>query len=254
MAKITNQSQIAFACEYPDYSTKQFTVQSNQSETENMSESFTKSRSTNKLFGIPNDEIIQTLILNNTSEYDLQNVTIVDTLDNGLTFKKGSVTVNDQSKPTFDVTKGYTLDDILSQEVVVIKYIVVVDEQLSSTSASITSNITYSVNEVDNLSENLPVVSLTLVDNKLTITKTADKQVVMSGDIITYQNVIENTGNCKNTGITFTDAIPTGTTFVQGSVSVNGTNKQTFDPTLGFDLADLDVGDSATIKFSVRVE
>lgn len=255
MAKITNQSQISFTCEYPDYSSKQFTVQSNESQTENLSESFSKSRRVGKNFGVPNDEIVITMMLNNKSEFDLDNVTITETLGDGLTFKQGSVLVNDEAKPNFDVTKGYTLDyGILSQEIVIIKYSVIVDDNLTQTSAQISSQISYSVNEVDKLSENLQNISITLVDNKLTITKTADKTVVKSGDIITYQNVIENTGNCKNTEITFVDVLPQETSFVAGSVMIDGVNKQSYDPTLGFEISDLDVSNSTTIKFSVKVE
>ena len=51
---------------------------------------FEKSRTISKVSGMIGDEIETTVLLNNTSEYDINSATVIETLSQGLVFKEGS--------------------------------------------------------------------------------------------------------------------------------------------------------------------
>ncbi|MEY8861203.1 hypothetical protein AB9K23_05795, partial [Tenacibaculum singaporense] len=55
------------------------------------------------------------------------------------------------------------------------------------------------------------------------ITKSADPAVIaLSGDVLEYTIVVNNTGNLSASNTTFTDAIPASTTYVANSTQLNG--------------------------------
>ena len=63
-----------------------------------------------------------------------------------------------------------------------------------------------------------------------------------------------HTGTLLKSDILFTDPIPAGTTFVVGSVKINGTAYPAYNPQTGFPLPGLAVGQSATVEFDVTVD
>ncbi len=85
------------------------------------------------------------------------------------------------------------------------------------------------------------------------VVKSVDKAVAIVGDILTYTTTVTNTGSLTLNNVTFTDNIPTGTSFVDGSVFINGVNFPTYNPQTGFNLGTLALGQSITITFQVQV-
>ena len=49
-----------------------------------------------------------------------------------------------------------------------------------------------------------------------------DKAFATVNDVLTYTVTIQNTGNVLATNVIFQDPIPTGTTFITNSVTVDG--------------------------------
>ena len=254
MAKITNISQVTSKYELPDQSIKGSDVKSNESSTENMTTSFIKLRTSAKDYGEPNEEIEQTITLTNNSEYTITSINIKDTIGAGATFKAGSVTINEESKPNEDIVTGINLEDITASGVTIIKYLLVVDASPTVERVDSYSTITYSVNETTDLEENSNTTNLNLSKNMIVITKTSDKSVVIKGQKIKFQNVITNTGNLKNTDVEFKDPIPEGTTFVNGSVMVNGVVQGGSNPSVGFKIDDLEPNATVTVTFEVTVD
>ena len=77
--------------------------------------------------------------------------------------------------------------------------------------------------------------------------------MAVKGDLIKYTSVVLNTGSLPLSNVIFTDDIPAGTTFVSGSVSVNGISQPSYNPATDFALANLAVGNSTTGEFDVTV-
>lgn len=87
----------------------------------------------------------------------------------------------------------------------------------------------------------------------LKIEKNVDKSVAVKNDILTYTVTIKNTGSLPLTNTEFKDNIPIETTFVNGSVFLNGINQPTFNPINGFTIGDLAPNDELVITFKVQV-
>ena len=102
-------------------------------------------------------------------------------------------------------------------------------------------------------SEKSNYLSIDVVSVRMTMVKSVDKGVAVSGETLHYTSVITNAGTVDKTDITFIDPIPAGTTFVPGSVRINGTVYPAYNPDAGFALPDLAAGESVTVEFDVTV-
>jgi uncharacterized repeat protein (TIGR01451 family) len=88
---------------------------------------------------------------------------------------------------------------------------------------------------------------------RLDMVKSVDKPIVNVGDIVTYTTVITNTGTVPANNVKFTDNPPAGTTFVPGSVTINGLQVASADPAAGINLGTIPVGGNAVVTFQVKV-
>ncbi|WP_423748464.1 DUF6923 family protein, partial [Bacillus cereus] len=89
--------------------------------------------------------------------------------------------------------------------------------------------------------------------NLLTVTKSVDQTVASIGSTLTYTMVVTNdSGVITANNVVFTDPIPTGTTFVPGSVTVNAV-PTAGDPSTGIPLGDIPPLGSVTITFQVII-
>ena len=254
MSKITNQSKVTSKYQLPDQSILENTAQSNISETEYMTTSFTKVRTTEKEFGSPGEEIKQTLTLTNNSYLEIENVRIKDTISSEGTFVDGSLTIDNQPKANFNPVTGFTLESsILANNTVVISYKIKIDENASVNTVDTISNITYDLVDVSDLSENSNEVNVTVNKVKITITKTSDKSGVIKGQKLLFQNVVKNEGNIENTDVTFIDPIPEGAQFIEDSVKIDNISKPGFNPATGFKLDNLTPNSEITITFEVTI-
>ena len=74
-----------------------------------------------------------------------------------------------------------------------------------------------------NILANTTTSNLGIVRPIITASKTADKTAVVEGEIITYTITATNSGRADGKAV-IKDTIPTGTTFVEGSIKVNNEN------------------------------
>ena len=65
-------------------------------------------------------------------------------------------------------------------------------------------------------------VTTLILDVKPDVLKSVDKAYAVKGEKLLYTSVVSNRGNVPLSDLVFKDAIPTGTTFVAGSVTVDG--------------------------------
>lgn len=255
MAKITNTSTVTSKYSLPDGSQRSSQVNSNTSETENMTLSLLKERSTEQTYGLPGDEIKQTIKLTNNSSYDITDVTVTDSIGANATFKAGSVTINDTPSADANPLTGIEIDQIAqSGGVATITYILVIDDAPSTDQISAQATINYTVAERDNLIETTNKNEISIELQKITIEMTSDKSAVISGDTLIFQSVVTNAGNLANTDIVFKSELSEELIFVAESVAIDGVTKTSLDPTVGFPLDDMQPGAKTTINFSAKVK
>ena len=87
----------------------------------------------------------------------------------------------------------------------------------------------------------------------MSIVKSVDKAFALKGDILNYTSVITNTGSIPVTDVVFKDAIPAGTMFVNGSVTIDGVSYPAYNPETGFFVANLTPQANSTIAFQVQI-
>lgn len=88
---------------------------------------------------------------------------------------------------------------------------------------------------------------------RLLAEKSADKAYATKGEILHYTSTITNTGTLNKIDLVFSDQIPAGTSFVAGSVKIDGVSYPAYDPASGFPLDDLAAGESTVVEFDARV-
>lgn len=94
---------------------------------------------------------------------------------------------------------------------------------------------------------------VSVIEENTEAVKSVDKNFAAAGDLLNYTAQITNAGSSPMQNVFFKDPIPAGTTFVDGSVFVNGVNFPAYNPEIGFFAVNLAPQESATVVFQVRV-
>lgn len=254
--KIINNASIDFEYVLPD-GVESASATSNDVETENLTQSFTKVKASNKTYLNEGETAVQTITMTNNSDTTIKNPFFTDVLSAGGSFVEGSVKVDNVAQPTYDIATGFNLDEIAPSGTRVVEYQIMANNTKTQDFIENTASLAYQVDDsiagtVD-FEENSNTVQIDLISTKLTIVKTVDKGYAIKGDTINYTITITNTGSSAIQDITFTDAIPEGTTFVAGSVTIDGVSQSAYNPATGFALPTMSVGDERVVKFAVTV-
>ena len=254
---IPNQSNIAFNYVLPDGQTIAAELDSNIVTTEILTYSVPKVKSGDKEFLQEGETSVHTVVITNNSQTQLFNLELKDNMSNGATYVAGSVTVNGVSQPTYDPVAGFPLPALDPGQSVTVTYTIQANNPMTQSPVTDFATLNYSVDDplrsTVNFSENTNTVSVQIISNRITNVKSVDKAYAVKGDNLHYTSVITNTGSLLKSDLVFTDAIPAGTAFVNGSVTIDGAAYPAYNPSAGFDLPDLAVGDSVTVEFDVTV-
>lgn len=211
-------------------------------------------KSADKTYADVGEEITYTLVLENTGAVDALNVTVSDLLPPETTLVDGSVTVD-------GTPYAGTLPVVIPT---------ISPEQSVTVTFKVTANSLPAVNPVFNIARadyeffpfagypatsfsNSNPVAVFIIVRALTNVKSVDKTFAVKGDILTYTSEIKNTGSIPVTDVIFKDEIPAGTTFVNGSVYIDGVNYPSYNPQTGFFAANLTPQASVTVTFQVQV-
>lgn len=254
---IPNQSNVAFNYVLPDGQTIAAELDSNIVNTEILTYSVPKVKSADKTFMQEGETAQHTVVITNNSQTQLFNIIFKDTMSGGATYVARSVTVNGVSQPTYDPVAGFPLPSLNAGQAVTVSYTIRANNPMTQTPVTDYATLEYTVDDPVrgniNFSENTNTVSIEIISNRMTVVKSVDKAYAVQGDNLHYTTVITNTGSLLKSDLVFTDPIPAGTTFVAGSVKIDGTTYAAYNPATGFDLPDLAVGQSVTVEFDVKV-
>lgn len=225
-------------------------AESNTVSTQVNNANVTTTKAVDKTFVTAGDVITYTLTLQNTGNTAADNVVITDAIPEGTTFVAGSVTGATGTPPTLTLANLIAAGGNATVTFQVLVGNTVPDPNPIANSA--TAAFTYTVDPanpdaITGSSTSNAVNSQANIASVAT-TKSVDKAFAEPGDVLTYTLVLQNTGNVAADNVVITDPIPTGTTFVAGSLTgATGT-----PPTLTL-TNPIAPSSSATVTFQVLV-
>ncbi|MGX8833513.1 DUF7507 domain-containing protein [Amedibacillus sp. YH-ame6] len=210
----------------------------------------TMSKAVDKLFAKTGDIITYSILLTNAGNVPANNVVVTDIIPAGTSFVPGSLLGATGTPPTLNligsIAAGGTAT--ISFKVIVGNTVPVPNPITNHAFANYTFTVDPAQPNGASSSASSNTVSTQISEAILSMEKTSDKSFLDTGDIITYTIIINNTGNVDANNVVVNDAVPSGTTFVPGSlVGATGT-----PPTLTL-TNPIAAGASTTISFQVQV-
>lgn len=228
--------------------------ESNIASVNNVSTEVLISKSVSKGWGLPEAVIDVTTTITNNMDTNISDVKILDSLSDGATFVTGSVYVGGQEYPEYDPIVGFDLPVTIGAGAdMTMTYKIKIDQLVEAQTVTDATQATITAGGSQFVLTSDPVL-VSVVHNEISLLKEASKTVVQAGDELTYTITITNSGTFTNTDVQFSDPIPDGTTFVEGSVSVDDVIFPKHNPATGFALQDIGAGESIVVKFRVMVE
>lgn len=241
----------------PDGDKLEGNADSNIVNTEILTYSVPKVKSSDKTFLQEGETAQQTVSVTNNSAAKLFDILFRDTMTDGASHEPGSVVVNGVARPTYDPVAGFALPDLDPGESATVQYAVRANNPRTSVTVNNSATLNYSVDDpvrgTTPFEEDTNTVELALVSNRISVVKSVDKAFAVRGDTLHYTSVITNTGSLDKTELVFTDEIPAGTSFTAGSVKIDGVAYPAYNPQTGFSLPDLAEGEEVKVEFDVTV-
>ncbi|MGL4849550.1 MAG: DUF7507 domain-containing protein, partial [Clostridium sp.] len=195
------------------------------------------------------ENVVYTIVLKNTGNVNANNVVLFDTIPAETTLVSGSVKVNGSSGIGTPGT-GITVGTIAPNATATVEFTVLVTTTPSTNkilnNADVAYNFLVSGSNRDYRNTSNSVIT-TIVNANTSVTKVADKNFADVNDNITYTLVVKNTGNVVLNNAIVKDTIPVGTSFVSGSVTINGVASPSSNITTGINITSLLVGEAKTI-------
>ncbi|MDM5427036.1 DUF11 domain-containing protein [Bacillus mycoides] len=215
-------------------------------------------KSANKVLANIDDTIEYTVFIQNNGSTTTNSIFFTDTIEDGTVFIPGSVTVNNTVLPAADPNIGFFIPNIASGQATTITFQVSVTNLPALNPMPNTANIVYDfIFNPDfapiqkSTTSNTTFVQIN--DADIVSLKTVNSTSVTIGDILTYTTTLTNIGNTDATAVVFTDNIPDGTTFIDGSVLVNNIPQLNANPSTGILVGTIAPNVSIPVTFSVTV-
>lgn len=202
------------------------------------------------------DTLTYTTNITNTGNTKATNMIFTGAIPASTSFVPNSFTINGAALPGANPALGVSLPDINPSETVIITFQVNVLSVPPSNSIMGNDTILYSYTVDPNgtpvtTSTTTNIVTNPVLDAMITMVKSVDQTLVTLGDTITYTTILMNSGNTNATNITFTDLIPSGTTFITDSVTIDGIRQIGLTPNIGITIGTIAPNSSISISFQV---
>jgi len=216
-------------------------------------------KTVDKMYAKVSDSLTYTSVITNIGNVTALNTLFTDNLQTEAQFITGTVVIDSMTYPALDPTKGFTLGDLIPNKSVQVSFNVKiaslpVPPQIVNKSQT---DFTYIIDPNGN-SFKKSIISNNVVTNvvngTLSLTKTVDKTIATINDELVFNIRITNPGNVAATEVWFQDTPSTGAVFKPGSVIVNNTPMTALDPTAGFSLDTIAIGNVSTVQFTAQVK
>ncbi|ANY70200.1 hypothetical protein BBD42_29615 [Paenibacillus sp. BIHB 4019] len=202
------------------------------------------------------DTFTYTLTVSNTGNYPAE-VRLEDVLPPEVVFVPNSVVINGFPNPGADPLTGIALDTVSAAEINVVSFSVVVvslpnPQQLVNQSNAL---YTYTLPDGRMFAKNSlsNTVTISVSTPNVSVLKSSGSSSVASGDTLTYSVLVANNGLAPIHNAVISDMMPQGTSFITGSVFVNGASVPLANPAIGIPIGTLAPSASATVTFEVMV-
>ncbi|MCC2514908.1 DUF7507 domain-containing protein, partial [Bacillus cereus] len=214
---------------------------------------------------LPGQTLTYTITITNNGNIIIEDLLLVDTAPADTTFVIGSVTINGINQPNANPENGITLGNLAPNESVIITFQVTISSSTLQSTINNDATISYTpivgliqppitiTKQINTVTKQTNTVTTTVVDPMVDIEKTADKSIVVIGDIITFTLAVFNHSPIPTISTSVIDSIPAGTTFIENSVTINGTPVTNVRPDTGINIGSLPADSVATITFQVLV-
>ncbi|EDT76997.1 DUF11 domain-containing protein [Clostridium butyricum] len=215
-------------------------------------------KSVDKTYAIVGDTIHYSNLITNTGNVNTTSIKFIDKLQSEASFVTGTVMINGVVNPNLDPTAGFTLSNLAPTQTVLVEFDVKINSLPVLAIVINTSQVQFSYyinpngSPITTTTSSNPV-NTNVVLGSLTAYKIVDKSIATVGDVLNYTITITNVGNVLAGSSVFQDIPSTGVTFNKGSVLINGTAQTSYDPTVGFSLGDIGIGNVVTVQFAVTV-
>ncbi|MDM8363612.1 DUF7507 domain-containing protein [Bacillus thuringiensis] len=207
---------------------------------------------------LPAQTLTYTITIMNSGNVTIEDLLAIDTIPIDTTFVAGSVTINGINQPNENPENGITLGNLAPNESVIITFQVTISSSTLQSTINNDASVSYTV-IIDptkppiTITKQTNTVTTTLIGPIINIEKTADKSIVVIGDIITFTLAVFNHSPIPTISTSVIDSIPAGTTFIENSVTINGTPVPNVRPDTGINIGSLPADSVATITFQVLV-
>ncbi|SDW13332.1 DUF11 domain-containing protein [Paenibacillus sp. CF384] len=185
------------------------------------------------------------------------NVTVVDVLPPGTVFVANSVIVNGSPVPGVTPDGGIPIGDVAPGSTVTIYFqlLLVSAPPSGQLDNQATANYYFVTTDGRTItgSETSNIVSLPVTVQQVSLLKGVNTAYTYTGDMLVYTVIAANEGTEPMRQCVLYDALPQGTLFVQGSVTINGVRSPSASPIAGIMLGLIQPGISVTVTFSAIV-
>ncbi len=215
----------------------------------------TAEKTADPAFSDVNGTVSYTVTLTNTGNVAANNVVLTDAIPAGTTFVPGSLVGATGTPPTLTLTSPLPAGGTAT-----VTFDVLVGNNVPNPNPlenTVSAAFTYTVDPADPNGVSGTAVSdpaATQVNTaKLVLSKSADKPISYIGDTITYQIAVQNTGNVPADNVVLTDLLPTGVSYVAGTLIVSVPYSGTL--AAGVALAGpIAPGQTVTLSFQAKVD
>ncbi|MEH6932482.1 DUF7507 domain-containing protein [Bacillus sp. JJ783] len=215
-------------------------------------------KSVNATNALPSQTLTYTITISNSGNVTIEDLLAIDTVPVDTTFVTNSVTINGINQPNANPENGITLGNLAPNESVIITFQITISSSTLQSAINNDASVSYTVTIDPNeppitMTKQTNVVTTTIVDPMVGIAKIANKSITITGDIITFTLDVFNHSPIPTVNTSVLDMIPAGTTFIENSVTINGTQIPNIRPDTGINIGALPADGVATITFKVLV-
>lgn len=208
------------------------------------------------------DTVTYTIVLGNTGNVPGNNVMVFDTIPNGTQFVGNSVTVNGQIVSGANPQNGIGIGTMNPGQVVTTTFKVIVVTIPNPNPIQNQAAISYTYTKDPSVPNGSKVngtsnIGTTQVNHGRVpqggFVKTSNTQYVKRGDVVTYTFSIPNTGNVAISNVVIYDTIPSASSLVPGSVTVNSVAVPGANPNTGVAIGTIPANGLTTVTYQVVV-